>query len=100
MAMMRGRSMTTTSDDPELAQERLDLDMHHLRFCADSDYLNSIWPKIRKEYPDKYIAFFQRQVVASDPELDQVLVELKSNDLPANHIVIRYVSKTPRRMIL
>ncbi|MDE2836517.1 MAG: DUF5678 domain-containing protein [Chloroflexota bacterium] len=97
---MPEQSLTTTTRDPELALDRLDLDMHHLRFCADSEYFNSIWPDVRRKYPDKYVALFRREVVASNAKLERVLEELRDQDLPANHIVIRFVSRNPRRMIL
>ena len=85
--------MTTESiPAPDLAAFR--------QFCADGDYLSAIWAQVRKEYPDRYVAAYKGEVVASHKTLKGVLAQMDEKGVPKNHAVLRYVSSKPRRMVL
>ena len=84
----------STTDDPDIDQ------LTFQQFCEDSDYLNSIWPQVRKEYPDRFVAVYKGEIVAEHETLDGVLAEMDGKGVPKNHAVLRYVSNKPRRRIL
>ena len=78
-----------------------DMDWSTFRqFCEDSSYLTSIWPQVRKEHPDHFVAVYEGEIVAANKTLKGVLTEMDGKGIPKNHAVLRYVSKKPRRMIL
>ena len=77
-----------------------ELAAHHRRFRRDIGYFNSIWPQVRKKYPDQYVAVYEEQVVANHGTLKKVLATPDDRGFPKNHTVIRFASKKPRRMIL
>ena len=72
----------------------------HTQFREDGDYLNSIWPQMRKKYPDSYVAAYKGAIVATHKTLKGVLKEMDDKSVPKNHAVLRYASKKPRRLIL
>ena len=72
----------------------------HLQFREDGNYLSSIWPQVRKKYPDSYVAVYKGAIVATHKTLKGVLKEMDNKSVPKNHAVLRYASKKPRRLIL
>ena len=79
---------------------REELNAHFYQFCKDSDYLNSIWAQVRKDYPDHYVAVYGGAVVATHANLKRLVATLREQGIPSNHTAIRFVSKKPRRLIL
>ena len=76
---------------------RKELDAHFRQFCVDSDYLNSIWAQVRKDYPDQYVAVYGEQIVATNANLKKLLIALKDKGIPSNHTAVRFASKKRRR---
>ena len=72
----------------------------HKQFCEDGNYLSAIWPQVRKEYPDQYVAVYKGAIVASHKTLKGVLTKMDDKGVPKNRAVLRYAFKKPRRMIL
>ena len=48
----------------------------HTQFREDGDYLSSIWPQVRKKYPDSYVAVYKGTIVATHKTLKGVLKEM------------------------
>lgn len=79
---------------------REELDAHFRQFCIDSDYLNSIWAQVKKDYPDQYVAVYKGQIVATHKNLKKLLAMMDDKDVPANHAAVRFAAKKPRKLIL
>ena len=72
----------------------------HLQFCKDVDYFNSVWPAVRSQHPDRYVAVYKGRVVANHRTLSGVLEAMDADGIPKHQAVLRYIASKPRKMIL
>ncbi|MDE2838367.1 MAG: DUF5678 domain-containing protein [Chloroflexota bacterium] len=79
---------------------REELDAHFRQFCIDSDYLNSIWPQVKKDYPDQYVAVYKGEIVATHKKLKRLLAIMNEKDVPPNYAAVRFAASKPRKLIL
>ena len=71
-----------------------------LQFREDVDYFNTVWPAVRREHPDRYVAVYKGRVVANHKTLRGVLEAMDAKGVPKHRAVLRYVARKPRKMIL
>ena len=77
---------------------RLDSDLR--KFQQDAKLLSSKRVNLLAKYPKRWIALYGGQVRADAPSLERVLAEVDELSLPREEVVIRYVDRNLRRMIL
>ena len=73
---------------------------HLDQFAEDTRYLESIRPELRNKYPDRWVAVYKKQIVATAPKLKEIIKELASAGIPAQRTVIDYLRKEPIALIL
>ena len=71
-----------------------------LRDFARSSELLSSGRDLAEKYPQKWIAVYDGEVRAVADELDALLDELDSLDVPRSSTVVRDMEKEPRTLIL
>ena len=62
--------------------------------------LDAMMPELRKDYPDHFVAVYQKQVVGKGKNLKNLIRSLDENGVPKGLAVIEYVSSEPVGMIL
>lgn len=76
------------------------LDAELQKFRKDTKLLSSKRINFIAKYPKKWIAIYDGQVRADARSLKQVLIKVDQLKLPREGVVIRYVDRNLRRMIL
>ena len=69
-------------------------------FSSDMDWMDAKLDRLRKEYPNKYIAVNNRKIVGSDPNLQNLLRKLKRKKLNPGEIPVEFIAEKPPRLIL
>ena len=77
---------------------RLDADLQ--RFRKDTKLLSSKRMNFIAKYPKRWIAIYDGKVQADERSLKQLLVKVDELNLPREEVVVRYVDRNLRRMIL
>jgi len=91
---MSGADVLETIGDPR----RLDSGLRKLQ--QDAKLLSSKHANLLANYPERWIALYDGQVRADAPSLERVLAEVDELSLPREEVVIRYLDRSLRRMIL
>jgi hypothetical protein len=89
--------------EPTLAEiigdpQRLDAELQ--KFRKDTKLLSSKRMNFIAKYPKRWIAIYDGQVRADARSLKQILTKVDELQLPREGVVIRYVDRNLRRMIL
>ena len=84
----------------EIIGDPKQLDAELQRFRKDSKVLSSRRANLTAKYAKKWVAIYDGRVRASAPSLNSVLAEVEKLGLPRESVVVRYVDKNIRRMIL
>ena len=89
--------------EPTLAEligdpQRLDAELQ--KFRKDTKLLSSKRMNFIAKYPKRWIAIYDGQVQADARSLKQILTKVDEMQLPREGVVIRYVDRNLRRMIL
>jgi hypothetical protein len=69
-------------------------------FKKDTELLASRRDALLKSYPKKWIAVYDGEVRASARSLDDLVIKVNTLKLPRNRVVVRYIDRNVRRMIL
>jgi hypothetical protein len=69
-------------------------------FRKNAKVLSASRASLIQKYPKQWIAIYGREVKASGGSLNKVLEEVDRLKLPRNRVVIRYIERTARRMVL
>ena len=89
--------------EPTLAEiigdpKRLDAELQQFR--KDSKLLSSRRMNLIAKYPKRWVVIYEGEVRADALTLRQVLAKVDELKLPRQSVVIRYVDRNLRRMIL
>ncbi len=89
--------------EPTLAEiigdpKRLDAELQ--KFRKDTKLLSSRRVNLLAKYPKRWVAIYDGQIQADALSLKQVLTKIDELNLPRERVVVRYVDRTLRRMIL
>jgi hypothetical protein len=57
-------------------------------------------PRLINEYPDQWVAVANRKVMAHGDTLEQVLAEVDARDIPRDDVIVRFIERTQRTLIL
>src|SRR5437660_11222961 len=69
-------------------------------YGKDIRILSCQWAMLLKKYPKRWIAIYKGKVQADAPGFDEILVSVDKLGIPRDGVVIRFVDKNVRRMIL
>ena len=78
--------------------QRVDAELQ--KFRKDTQILSSKRGKLIEKYPKRWVAIYNGKVQADARSLNQVLAKLDQLQLPRESVVVRYVDRNLRRMIL
>jgi hypothetical protein len=79
-----------------MQQQRAELE----RFHHDTAYLQGHWDELLHQYPEQWIAIFNRAVVGAAPEFDQLLTELQKKGIPMGKARIERMTRGDDLLIL
>ena len=69
-------------------------------FSRNMDWISENQEKLRKKYPNKYIAVMSLKVIDSDSDLQSLIRKLKEKGKNPGDVPIEFMSKKPPRLIL
>ena len=78
--------------------KRLDAELQ--KFRKDTKLLSSKRTNLIAKYPKRWVAIYDGQIQADARTLKQVLTKVDELSLPREGVVVRYVDRNFRRMIL
>jgi hypothetical protein len=70
------------------------------KFSKNSKLLSSKRAHLISKYAKRWVAIYDNSVKADGTNLNELLTKVDAMNLPRNHVVIRYIDKNARRMIL
>ena len=76
------------------------LDAELQEFRKDSKLLSSRRAKLLSKYPKRWVAIYRGIVQADARSLNEVLSKIDDLGLPRDKVIVRYVDKDIRKMIL
>ena len=78
--------------------KRLDVELKAFRKSAE--LLSSKQAHLIEEYPKRWVAVYRGSVKADGRSLDEVLARVDELNVPRGSVLIRYIDRNLRRMIL
>lgn len=78
--------------------KRLDAELQEFR--KNAKLLSSKRVHLIRKYAKRWVAVYDRQIKADGSSLNQLLAKVDEMQIPRNSVVIRYIDKNTRRMIL
>ena len=60
---------------------------------ADLSWFDANLVMLRKEYDGQFIAFCNKEVIASDPSLDGLMSKLGKKNVDTSNVLVKFVSK-------
>ncbi len=76
------------------------IDRELSQFRETSKMLSSKNPRMNEEYPDQWVALFDGKVQASGMSMERVLHEIDKKEIPRGRVIVRFIEKNPRTMVL
>lgn len=70
------------------------------RFSADAAAFSEMEPRLTEQYPEQWIAVWDGEVVAHDPDFETVLSCLVEEGLQPGQTVVRFVTAAETLLIL
>ena len=62
--------------------------------------LSNDHPRLINEYPDQWVAIANCEVMAHGDNLDQVLADIDSWNIPRDSVILRFIEQTQRTLVL
>jgi predicted transport protein len=59
----------------------------------DLFWFNNNLDSLIKKFNNKFIAFKNKEVISSDSNLDNLMINLKQNEIDTSNVIIKFVSK-------
>jgi hypothetical protein len=97
-SLKKGKNRARLRDGMDVEEEdSMDRVLKELReFTADHDWISENREDLLQKYKGQWIAVRKRRVIASDPDFDKLLSQLK--DPP--HTCVEFITNEPLEMIL
>ena len=93
-AKRRDRIMSMIGGDPRRVADEL------RAFRRSSRTLSSESPRLIAEYPKKWVGIYDGRVQVATKTFPALIAALQRRKLPREHVIIRYIDKDERIMIL
>lgn len=76
------------------------VDVELRRFRKAAQALSSRHPRLIDQYPKQWIAVYRGRVRASGRTFRSVLAQVDKKGIPREHVIVRFIDKSKRTMIL
>ena len=70
------------------------------KFRETTEILSSNQPRLIDEYAKQWVALYDHKVQANAGTLDELMAEVDSAGLPREHVIVRFVDKDVRTLVL
>jgi len=70
------------------------------RFRQDTDYLLSHWEELLQQYPEQWVAIFNREVVGTAADFGQLLTDLQNKGVPIGRARIEHLTRREDVLVL
>ncbi|MEX2226222.1 MAG: hypothetical protein WEB52_07230 [Dehalococcoidia bacterium] len=80
--------------DPGVLEKELEA------FRESARVLSSKQRHLIARYPKRWVAIYEGDVAADAATLHELMAEIEDRGLPRGHMIVRYIDKNPRKMIL
>jgi hypothetical protein len=93
-ALSREQALELLGKDPnQVARELAD-------FSQTARVLSSDHPRLIDEHPDQWVALYQGRVETFGKTLEELIAELEKKGLPRNDVIVRYIDREEKTLIL
>ena len=93
-AIKRADDIRRLLGDPKRVDQELE------RFQKATALLSSRHPSLIERYPKQWVAVYDGKVRARAKTFDALMAQVDRKKLPRGHIIVRYIDKTQRTLIL
>jgi hypothetical protein len=69
-------------------------------FLSNTKWINTNINKLKQEFPDTYIAVYNKKVVQTDKDLSDLKEKIKKMNLDPEKIVIEFVKEKPLKLLM
>ena len=69
-------------------------------FRKDGEYFEVHHTDFLRQYPDQWVAVYEEQFIAADPNLERLVRTLVEKGLPPEHSVVRYLNSEEETLLL
>ena len=69
-------------------------------FTHSAQFLSETSSRLMDEYPKQWVAVFNGRVASAADSFQEVLQQVDACDLPRDRVIVRYIDREPRTMIL
>lgn len=69
-------------------------------FQQSARVLSNNFPRLIDDYPDQWVAVTDGAVMASGDTLEQVLARIDDRNIPRADVIVRFIERTQRTLIL
>jgi hypothetical protein len=94
------RPKITEAEFLKLIGDPAELRRNMEQFDRSCDAFQDQYPKLLEKYPDRWVAFYNGVLVATDESFDSILDRLRSLGIPPGHTYVRFVDKNPKPIFL
>lgn len=92
--------MVTVSDVERVCVDPVEVGEDLDRFNRTVRVLSTEHPRLLEKYPLLWVALYDGEVRATGSTLQSVLAEVGRQELPREHVLVRFIERNPRTLIL
>lgn len=92
--VQREREILELIGDPEHLEKELE------EFRTNARVLSAEQGRLISRYPQRWVAVYEGDVAADAPTLADLIRQIDERGLPRGHVIVRYIDKHPRTLIL
>ncbi len=59
----------------------------------DLKWFNANFSNLLEKYNEKFIAFYNKEIIDSDTDLNRLMSKLESRNINTSNVIVRYISK-------
>ena len=71
-----------------------------MAFTHSAQFLSETTSRLMEEYPKQWVAVFDGRVESVADSFQEILQQVDARNLPRDKIIVRYIDKEPKTMIL
>jgi len=70
------------------------------RYVISDQYIWDNYLRLKKEFPDQYVAVGDGELIAHDTDIEKVMEQIGQSGLDRGVVALRFIASKPRRLVL
>lgn len=83
-----------------LLEKKSEINRKFNLFIRDTNWINNNLDMLRKKYPNKYIAVYNRKIILTDKDLTDLKEKLKEENVAFEKVAIEFVKDKPIKLLV